>query len=108
MARPKKNGVFDYKEKNGKYSYYVKVVYIRDIEGNRKRRPIRARTLGELKEKVAQALEESVSGNENANDSKALEKSVTDNENVGRTRPTLMPFSLSSLTAALQTRATVP
>ena len=80
MARPKKNGVFDYKEKNGKYSYYVKVVYISDIEGNRKRRPIRARTLGELKEKVAQALEKSVADNENANDSKALEESVSENE----------------------------
>lgn len=63
MSRPKKNGIYDYKEKNGKYSYYVKVVYVRGLNNVHKRKPIRARTIPELQEKVSKVLEEAGEGN---------------------------------------------
>ncbi len=62
MARPKKNGVYDYKEKNGKYSYYVKVVYEKKIDGSSIRRPIRATTIEELSKKVDAIREVSPDG----------------------------------------------
>ena len=64
MARPKKNGIYDYKEKQGKYSYYVKVVYVLGVDGKRKRKPLRARTLEELNGKVAQANREAGTGHD--------------------------------------------
>lgn len=62
MGRPKKDGWYDYKDKQGKYSYYVKVVYVLDATGKRKRRPIRGKTKDELEAKVANALESSCDG----------------------------------------------
>ena len=67
MGRPRKDGRYDYKEKVGKYNYFVKVLRICGIDGKHKRKPIRARTLDELDVKVANALESNGNGKDIVN-----------------------------------------
>ena len=58
-GRPKKDGRYDYVEIIGKYKYFVKVLNVKTINGKSKRKPVRARTLEELDDKVARLLADS-------------------------------------------------
>ena len=60
-GRPKKDGRYDYREATG-YRYYVKVIYVKTVNGKSKRKPVRARTLEELDVKVSRLLGDSTDG----------------------------------------------